>query len=109
MRRLAVVLALALSACLPSGNTECKQELQSSAEKIRALEMANKKLADQNAEQGRKIDALLAQLVAASDESTRASLQKRLDAARAEAAAARKNGVRPACNCQPSDPLCSCL
>ena len=108
MRRLAVVLALALSACLPSNNTECKQDLQVSAERIRVLEEQNKKLEAQNAEQGRKIEALLAQLVAASDESTRATLQKRLDAARAEADRLKKGG-RPACTCQPSDPLCSCL
>jgi predicted RNase H-like nuclease (RuvC/YqgF family) len=108
MRRLAVVLALALSACLPSRNTECKQELLASAERIRVLEVQNKKLEDQNAEQGRKIDALLAQLVAASDESTRVTLQKRLDAVRADVDRLKK-GVRPACTCQPSDPLCSCL
>jgi uncharacterized coiled-coil DUF342 family protein len=108
MRRFVVLLALALSACLPSGNTECKQELQASAEKIRALEQQNKKLADQNAEQGRKIDALLAQLVSAKDEATRSTLQMRLDAARAEAERLKKGG-KPACNCQPSDPLCSCL
>jgi predicted RNase H-like nuclease (RuvC/YqgF family) len=108
MRRLAVVLlALALSACLPN-NTECKQELQASAERIRVLEEQNRKLTAQNTEQGRKIEALLAQLVSASDESTRATLQKKLDAARAEADRLKKGG-KPACTCQPSDPLCSCL
>lgn len=108
MRRLAVVLALVLSACLPANNTECKQERLASAERIRVLEEQNKKLSDQNAEQGRKIDALLAQLVAASDGATRARLQKELAAARAEADRLKKGG-KPACNCQPSDPLCSCL
>src|SRR4051794_26388278 len=107
MRRLALVLALALSACLTS-NRHDQLELQASAERIRALEEDKKKLEAQNAEQQRKIEALIAQLTAANDELKRSKLQNQLDAAKAEVARLKKGG-RPACNCAPSDPLCSCL
>lgn len=105
---LALVLALSVSACFDSSKKECQQEVQASAERIRVLEEQNKKLAVENAERGRKIDALLVQIVAANDEATRVTLQKQLAAARAETDRLKKGG-KPACTCQPSDPLCSCL
>ena len=103
-----VLFALSLSACIDPGKRECQQQLAANAERIRELEEVKSKLEAQNAEQARKIDALLAQLVAANDEVTRCTLQKRLEAARADAERLKKGG-RPACTCQASDPLCSCL
>lgn len=79
-----------------------------------------KKLQAQLAEQSQKVNDLVAQLASAQDDKTRAELQAKLAAAQraqaglAKAAATPRPGndappkAKP-CNCQPGDPLCSCL
>src|SRR5262249_13806697 len=83
----------------------------------------SKRLQAQLAEQNQKVSDLLAQLSTAKDEKTRAELKAKLaDAQKAQAGLAKqatggaaKSGGGDAppkakpCNCQPGDPLCSCL
>lgn len=112
MFRLGLLLALSftLPACFQSAAAECREELRSTNARVRVLEEDKKKLEAQVAEQQRKIDSLLAQLSSGADEALRLKLQKQLAEARLEAERLGK-GARPSkpCNCQPSDPLCSCL
>lgn len=104
-----VLFALSLGACIDPGKRECQQQQAANAARIRELEEAKSKLEAQNAEQARKIDALVATLSSANDEATRARLVKELEAAKAATERLKKGGTRPPCNCVPSDPLCSCL
>src|SRR6185436_11249869 len=81
-----------------------------------------KKLQAQLAEQSQKVNDLMGQLGAAQDEKTRAELRqkiqdeqrKRDDLVRQKAPSkggggeAAPKAAKP-CNCQPGDPLCSCL
>ncbi len=83
----------------------------------------SKKLQQQLSEQTQKINDLLGQLSTAQDDKTRAELQKKIaDAQRAQAnIQKRQHGgggggddsapskPKAPCNCQPGDPLCSCL
>jgi colicin import membrane protein len=81
----------------------------------------SKKLQAQLAEQSQKVNELLGQLSSAQDDKTRAELKAKLNEAQqnqqrlAKRAASSGGGgdtaPKPAkpCNCQPGDPLCSCL
>jgi colicin import membrane protein len=84
------------------------------------LEEENKKALAEAKAQAAKMESLLAQLNSAKDEATRLALQKQLEEAKKEQeeAARRRGGggkpaagggTKPACNCTPGDPLCSCL
>src|SRR5262249_59477827 len=81
-----------------------------------------KKLQAQLAEQQQKVNDLLQQVASAQDDKTRAELKAKLaDAQRAQADLVKRRAPaaggggdtpKPAkkdCNCQPGDPLCSCL
>jgi colicin import membrane protein len=81
----------------------------------------SKKLQAQLAEQSQKVNDLLAQVASAQDDRTRAELRAKLaDAQKAQADLVKRrapsggggeSAPKPAkpCNCQPGDPLCSCL
>jgi colicin import membrane protein len=80
-----------------------------------------KKLQAQLTEQSQKVNELMSALASAQDEKTRAELRAKLDEARRNQAEIIKkrnpapgggDSPKPAkkdCNCQPGDPLCSCL
>ncbi len=89
------------------------------AEQARLAE-EKKKLEAQMAENQKKVEGLLQQLASAKDEATRLALQKQLDEEKAKQDQLRRShgggarpasggGPKPACNCPPGDPLCSCL
>jgi colicin import membrane protein len=82
----------------------------------------SKKLQAQLAEQSQKVNDLLAQVASAQDDKTRAELKAKLADAqqkqadlvkrRAPSGGGGESSPKPAkkdCNCQPGDPLCSCL
>jgi colicin import membrane protein len=101
------------------------QSASESQRKIAVEEEEARRLADEKAkinkqlkEQQARIDGLLSQLTSAKDEATRLALQKQLEEEREKQNKLRTGGggPRPAgggaakpCNCQPADPLCSCL
>jgi colicin import membrane protein len=81
-----------------------------------------KKLQAQLTEQSQRVNDLMGQLEAAQDEKTRAELRRKIqeeqrkrdDLVRPRAPKASGGGEAPPkaakpCNCQPGDPLCSCL
>jgi colicin import membrane protein len=80
-----------------------------------------KKLQAQLAEQSQKVNDLLQQVASAQDDKTRAELKAKLADAqqkqadlvkrRAPSGGGGEDKPKPAkpCNCQPGDPLCSCL
>lgn len=96
-----------------------QQEIAAKDAQARLLEENNRKLEAQMKEQQAKVDGLLAQLSSAKDEATRLALQKQLDEEREKQKkltsggggrpAAGGGAAKPACNCTPGDPLCSCL
>jgi colicin import membrane protein len=81
----------------------------------------SRKLQAQLAEQSQKVNDLLGQLASAQDDKTRAELKAKLvDAQQQQTRLAKKaasgggageaaSKPKPPCNCQPGDPLCSCL
>ncbi len=81
----------------------------------------SKKLQAQLSEQSQKVNDLLGQLASAQDDKTRAELKAKLNEAQQNQARLAKRAAgsggggdtapKPAkpCNCQPGDPLCSCL
>jgi colicin import membrane protein len=80
----------------------------------------SKRLQRQLEEQTAKVNDLVAQLSSAQDDKTRAELKAKLaeaqkaqqGLARAASGSGKSSGDAPpkkACNCQPGDPLCSCL
>ena len=94
--------------------------------KIAAQEAEGRRLAEEKAkldaqlkEQAAKVEGLLNQLSSAKDEATRLALQKQIEEAQEKTKALKGSGggARPTggsgaskpCNCQPGDPLCSCL
>jgi colicin import membrane protein len=94
-------------------------KIQAQEAAARQLEEEKKKIEAQMKEQQSKIDGLLTQLSSAKDEATRLALQKQLEEEREKAKKiptgtggprpAGATGPKPACNCTPGDPLCSCL
>jgi colicin import membrane protein len=94
--------------------------------KIAAQEAEGRRLAEEKAkldaqlkEQAAKVEGLLNQLSSAKDEATRLALQKQIEEAQEKQKALTRGGggAKPSggggaakpCNCQPGDPLCSCL
>jgi colicin import membrane protein len=106
---------------LYKSNADRTAQDQARAEQQRQADEEKAKLAAQVEEQRKKMESLLAQLAGANDEATRLKLQKQLDEERAKSDAMTKKtgggakaggasgGTKPACNCTPGDPLCSCL
>src|SRR5262249_44232773 len=104
-------------------NNEKQEQLAAAAEQKRIADEEQAKLKAQMAEQLAKVDGLKSQLDSAKDEATRLALQKQLDEERAKADKMKPGGgggprpstgsgagpTKPACNCTPGDPLCSCL
>jgi colicin import membrane protein len=100
---------------------ENEARIQAEAAKARELEEQNKRLEAQRIESEKKVGSLLDQLSSAKDEATRLALQKQLEAEQERqkkltvggggrpAAGSPGGGAKPPCNCQPGDPLCSCL
>jgi colicin import membrane protein len=99
---------------------------QETKAKIAAQEAEGRRLAEEKAkldaqlkEQAAKVEGLLNQLSSAKDEATRLALQKQIEEAQEKQKTLRSGGggAKPAsgggaatkCNCQPGDPLCSCL
>lgn len=91
------------------GILDAVRKAQAQEAEKRTIEESTKAVADAKAQQA-KIASLLAQLASAQDEATRAAVQKQLDD---EQRKILKDGKSPGsakpCNCNPSDPLCSCL
>jgi len=111
MRCLSLLLAfsLALPACLQVPKSECREELRATTERLLVVEEEKKVLEAKVAKLETKVAQQLAQLDAVSDEALRIKLQKQLDVARAEAERVKRAPPSKACNCNPNDPLCSCL
>jgi septal ring factor EnvC (AmiA/AmiB activator) len=110
---LSLLLLAALPACdMPVAEREREHEAEIArlrAEKAQAQEEA-RRLREQLKEMQARIDAMLVQLANANDEATRASLQKQLDEAKREAERlGGRKPDKPACKCNPADPLCTCL
>jgi colicin import membrane protein len=107
------------------GKIKPESEAREAASRAAILQQAEeaKRLQHQLEEQTSKVNDLLDKLSSAQDDKTRAELQAKLaDARKAQQAAAKqaagggsKGGgsgdapAKKACNCQPGDPLCSCL
>jgi colicin import membrane protein len=107
------------------GKIKPEAEARDAASHAAILQQAEeaKRLQRQLDEQTTKVNDLLDKLSSAQDDKTRAELQAKLaDARKAQQAAAKQaaggggpkagGGDAPpkkACNCQPGDPLCSCL
>jgi colicin import membrane protein len=92
--------------------------------RIAAAEAESKRLKDTFDEAQKREEELKSSLASAKDEATRAKLEAELSKAteqKKQAGAAMQGGggggrprptgggAKPACNCQPGDPLCSCL
>jgi colicin import membrane protein len=104
------------------GKIKPESEARDAAARAAILQQAeeSKRLQRQLEEQTAKVNDLVAQLSSAQDDKTRAELKAKLaEAQKAQQGLARqasgggKSGgdapVKPKCNCQPGDPLCSCL
>ncbi len=105
------------------GKIKPEAEARDAASRAAIMQQAEeaKRLQHQLEEQTTKVNDLLDKLSSAQDDKTRAELQAKLaDARKAQQAAAKqaagggaKGGgdapAKKACNCQPGDPLCSCL
>ncbi len=114
-----VLIALVLFIAFRKSEADAREKEAARVALMQQAEEA-KKLQAQVAEQTQKVNDLLAQLATAQDDKTRAELQAKLrDAQKAQAGLQKKasggGGETPApkaakpCNCQPGDPLCSCL
>jgi hypothetical protein len=112
----AALLSLGLALAKLKSDANAREEAARLALVQRAEEAT--KLQAQLDEQAKRVDYLLAQLSSAQDEKTRVELAARLADAqktqtRLQTAASAGAGAmpksRPACKCQPGDPLCSCL
>jgi colicin import membrane protein len=104
------------------GKIKPESEAREAASRAALLQQAEeaKKMQKQLEEQTAKVNDLLAQLSSAQDDKTRAELKAKLaDAQKAQQGLARRaaagggggdapKAAKP-CNCQPGDPLCSCL
>jgi hypothetical protein len=82
---------------------------------IQAKEEENRLLRQRMLEAQAKVDALIDELATASTDVQRAELKRKIEEERQRQAALKSSAagaagkVRAACNCQPGDPLCSCL
>jgi septal ring factor EnvC (AmiA/AmiB activator) len=88
------------------------------AEQVSVAAEENAKLKKQLEEAQQKVDALIDQLAVASTDDDRAELKRKIEEEKARQYALKGRAAgggppaaktKPACKCQPNDPLCSCL